>query len=502
MEAAYLLLALPMEVAWIWPALALAGGPAATGASTPLAGSATILPLAWAFLLVVTGTVAGRVLTGTRIPLVLGRALASVAGLVAVALAARAACFAGGPILGTAWLAGILESLRDPLALGPPLRSFLVGGLLYWRGVSLGSEEVGPQEARHRFLVCAAGLVALLAVAAIVAAGGQRVGLSALSPWPVVALFASGLGLLGVANLAEVSTLGPAAPKALRGAGTARWAGIAAVWVAGLLGVGVAVAAAVSPGTVLAALRLLSPVWWLLSRILYALLAVVGFIAFAVASLVWRLLGREGGLDVGEMFRLAGSPVPTDAAATQPALPGLLQAMRWVVAAAVVAGVLYAFARALRRRHRLAAGSGAEWRESVWSWRGARAGLLAALRGLGRRLAAWRGQPVASLEHLPPGMRQARALYRAALRSCARAGRARRSPETPDEFAPSLDRLCQGWGGDAGAAASMTGVYNVARYGERSPDGAALAAAVAAWRNARPTAGRAVRAGRPRGRRS
>ncbi|MCL6450727.1 MAG: DUF4129 domain-containing protein [Acetobacteraceae bacterium] len=468
MEWVILALAAATEVAWLAPALMLLGQAESAGRPLPL------LPSAAALAVVATAAVTGLALGASRLRPGVARALAALGGMLAVVLVTRLACFGDLPWLDAEWILAEGQALGDLPLFPAAARVMLVTGFLWWRGVALGAGNLGPAETRRRLLSDGVGLALGLAAASLAGRSGLPRG-GAVSGGQALVFLALALGLLSAVNLHELARTG----RTALGAGPRsplRWAASTLAWIAVVGAAALGLGALVSPSSVVGALRLLRPVGRFLSTVLYYLFLPAGYLVWLGSALIGRL-GRH---TWEEIFSWRpGPPTPPSAGPQSPELPWLLEVARWAAVALLTAGAALAFAKALAlRRDRRAPEPSGEVRESLWSWN--RLGWI--LRRGRRRDRGRHALPGPLPAALSPGIRRARALYRAVLRAATLSGSGRRPSETPDEFDPRLARVWRGWGGEEARSEALTAAYNLARYAETDPPPGQVEAAEREWR--------------------
>jgi hypothetical protein len=394
-----------------------------------------------------------------------------------------------------------------------------VGALfLWWRGLRMANAD-HHEETASTFVVGTLALAALALLGQQMAAGRMGTG-----PWIVALLVTSFCGIvlllfsltprvdrrrllgggeamtvLGIVFLAGSLGLGPARGalsgtvllyvfaglvtrsllglswvlNSQRGQGGARlhvegsWVATMVGVVAVVLGLGLSLGQVLTPDAVRAALRWLSVLWM-------PVLAVVAFVVFtlvwAVARAVLFVLSRLG-LQLPE----APPEPPEEVQGLADWAISLPAPTRWsigvlgtVVAIALVAWILYRLARRLRAPSGRIADA-VEHRRSTFS--------LAALRArIDGVLGRWRrgGSPFVRLDARTAAQRAIRAAYRRVLRRALARGTPREPGQSPRAYAHRLEGL---WPEEEGALASLTGAYEAARYGARTPSAETVRAA-------------------------
>ena len=213
----------------------------------------------------------------------------------------------------------------------------------------------------------------------------------------------------------------------------------------------------------------------------WVIFAMVGLMAPLIVAILWlmelvrQLLPRSTPLDP---VMATATPVPDEAA--QPALPAIPNALLAIptiillLLPIVVLLLVILFARRRRSRADLVTD---EQRESIFSWGAVRADLADLLRGL--RRSAGDGGLRGALRRLlaqDPATRIRRRYVQLLLKGEA-AGKQRRPPETPHEFAPALAQLPT----DEPAVLALTDIYERARYAPATVDDAAAREADRVW---------------------
>ena len=213
----------------------------------------------------------------------------------------------------------------------------------------------------------------------------------------------------------------------------------------------------------------------------WVIFGMVGLMAPLIVVILWlmefirQLLPRSAPLPP---LVATATPVPDEAA--QPALPGIPNALLAIptimllLLPIVVLLLVILFARRRRSRADLVTG---EQRESIFSWDAVRADLADLLRGLRRSTGddGLRGA-LRRLLAQDPATRIRRRYVQLLLKGEA-AGKQRRPPQTPHEFAPALAQLPD----DEPAVVTLTGIYERARYAPATVDDAAAQEADRVW---------------------
>ncbi|HEX5503285.1 MAG TPA: DUF4129 domain-containing protein [Thermomicrobiales bacterium] len=340
----------------------------------------------------------------------------------------------------------------------------------WWRGRTRDEAGIDSAYRELRFGTAAGLALLLLAVTRVPGAGHEAIWRGLYGA--VIGFYLCALGAVALARLRVEQARGTLVL-------TPRW----------LLTFGWPVLALLAVGTILAGLftrRLLDTVVWLLTPVfivLQLLLLAMVYVATGVAWVVFAvftwILARLGP-------NVTPTPVTPAAQATPQPFPYQYvrpvhypDAVRYLVALALLGAIVWLLTRFLWRRHRRAGGPAGEVRESIFTWGLLGEGAAGALRRLRGRLR----RPDDPLAHLrgDPRWRHTlaiREIYARLLRRGAAAALPRAAGETPDEYEGTLGRRFRA---ARAAAAALTARYDAARYGDEPASAADAAVAGAAW---------------------
>ncbi len=444
-----------IEWAWVYPWLAWWTGPAAFGLGSPLTPGS-----AWLIITV------GAVVAALRRPDLPARVLQAAALLVGLGVVGFGLWRDHFPAeAGLAWLPrlgeALLETFRQPTA---PAVGFWAGLGLYWRGLTVGTAEADYDDLYREFTLGLGAQVALFLLNRL--RPDPAVGQAALGY--LVILFTVGLAALALGRLDEIL-------RRVRRAGR-EGPGVSGPWLLTLAATVLTILAGAlgaaflllqePPAGVRAVLDLASQ---LLLAALFIVLLPLGLLAELLVTLLGPLIRRVWiQLQMPTLSQFGEEAGRTGQAPVELLPPAIVQGLRWLLVAAVLAVALGLVALAVTRyRRRRAEADVEEVRQSVWSWREALAGLRARLRALLAKLRPRRLQPGPgeTAGAVSPEARTVREVYREFLRLMARLGRPRRPEETPLEF---LGRVRPDILPVAGEAEEVTAAYLQVRYGERS----------------------------------
>ena len=435
-----------MEFCWLFPWMVVIGG-GLYGEAQPL------LTSGWALAMLLGAQLAVRpvmervsTLRVARVTLVgLGFAI----GLVAV----HEAYYQEIPLWNPAWIGTLLRATHDAIPAVPkPVAAGFAAACLWWRGLALGSRDVGAFEVDQAYKTGVGMVVAYLVAAAIYPDAQGFVAVGPDLPVLIVAFFFIGLTALALARLATIWDRGRQEERS-QVPGSA-WV-LLVVGVVGLILFGASAMAGLAAADVtnylVLPLRPLLPVLELVFLVMF-------FIAGIIVRVLIAILSRIPRRDVPET-----QPPPTFFDDLLRRLreidmnPQVVEGARWGMVAALLALLLLGMALAIvfvRRRERK---KDDDEHESVWSTR-------AWLAGFGDLLPRF-GASVGE-ERQASEVRAIRRLYLELLRLGARLGAPRIEWATPREHEPRLqDVLSQA----VPEVEALRWAYERVRYGTWRP---------------------------------
>jgi hypothetical protein len=455
-----------MEYCWLYPWIAVIGG-GLYGGTEPL------IDAGWTFLLLVLGQAAVKPALDRGGPLRRSRVLLVGVGLVLGLLAVHGQHYRDLPFWQPAWIGALLRSAHDTLPAVPrPVMGALVAACLWWRGLVLGTREVGAMEIEVAYKTGVGMIVAYFLAAAIY---GDTAGFQAAGPTlpgSLPAFFFMGLSALALARLATIWDVGRPDERAQFPARA--WV----LLIVGLVGI-ILLMASMTAGLAAADV---ATYMGLALRPLLPVIEVLFTILFIVASVLVRAL-----IFVLERIpRRTRIPLPQDTSTPLDDLlrrlrelhvaPQVIEGARWGMVLAVLLALAIGMAMTivlLRRRQR---SPDEDEHESVWSAR-------ELLRGLRHMLPRLRLRRARGVEPSLPAT-AVRLVYRELLRLGAALGAPRPLWATPREHDPRLRSvLAQA----SDEVALLTGAYERVRYGTWEPTAAEVQDAREALERVRKT---------------
>lgn len=465
-----------MEFCWLYPWLVVLGG-GLYGVTGPL------LSAGWALLMLLGAQVSLRPILERGGSLLRSRVALVGAGVVLGFVAIHQQYYQHAPLWNPAWIGMLLRATHDALPEVPKaVTAAFVATCLWWRGLVLGSREVGAIEVEQAYKT-GVGMIVLYVIAAAIyedTRGFQAAGPEL--PGSMFAFFFLGLSALALARLATIWDRGrpeersqvPGRAWLLLVVGVVSMILLAASTMAGLA------AADVSKYFVVA-LRPLLPV---LEFVFIVLFFVAGLIVRVAIAILSRIPRRDvGDVQTAPTFfddllrRLREIEVN----------PQVIEGARWGMVVALLALLIIGMAVTivlLRRRERK---KDDDEHESVWSVRDVLAGLVGRLLRLRRRRSPGHERPI-------PEATAIRRIYRELLRLGAGLGAPRPVWATPHEHAPRLRDALPNATGDVGA---LTWVYERVRYGGWRPNASDVREAEAALERAKATVAAPADSGGP-----
>lgn len=459
--------------------------------STGLSIDTTVSPLIL-FALLWLGTVIQRALEAHRLFSPEYEVVTVVALTLTLLVAVRLIAFPHYALADFGWLpdAARAFALFPTSAARPVWGAALLVAYTWWRGRSRAQPDL---EAAYRMLrngTVANVVLLLIAIALVPAAGNApvwRALYAAIVLFFLCALTATALARLRIEQARGTLTLTP------------RWFG-AFVW---------PIVALLAAGTVVAGIftrRFLETLFWLLTPLIVLIQVILLIFVYIATFFVWILitigawlLSRFGPL---EPTLARATPVPFATPERQPVATvqpvATPEALRYLIAAVLLGTLVWALTRFLWRRRPRPTSPAGETRESVFSWQllgESAADLLHRLRGRQR-------QPTDPLAHLrgDPRWRYTifiRETYSALLRRGSAADLPRAPGQTPDEYGRTL---AVRFNATRAALATLTGVYDRARYRDLPATPADADTARTAWEAFQRTEPSAPTSRPPRGR--
>lgn len=348
----------------------------------------------------------------------------------------------------------------------------------WWRGRTRDEAGIDSAYRALRFGAAAGLAMLLLAVARVPDVGHEAIWRGLYGA--VIGYFLCALGAVALARLRVEQARGTLVL-------TPRWLVTFGWPVLALLAVGTILAGLFTRHLLDTVVWLLTPVFYVLQLLLLAMVYIATGVAWVVFAVFTWILAHLGPTNV------TPTPVTPVAQATPPPFPYQYvrpvhypDAVRYLVALALLGAIVWLLTRFLWRRHRRATGPAGEVRESIFSWGLLGEGASGALRRLRGRLR----RPDDPLAHLraDPRWRHTLAIRETYTRLLRRGGAAalpRAAGETPDEYEGTLGRRFRA---AHAAAAALTARYDAARYGGEPASAAAAADALAAWEEFRQAA--------------
>ena len=368
------------------------------------------------------------------------------------------------------WVRGLAYALTDwNVGFPPPFLTLAVAAAIWLRGVVDGNRRWRRDAVWNTFATGFAAFALMLLLAPLDAGG--------LPPntdrW-LIALVAVGLAALALASV-DLAHVGGAwqAGRRTNMHLNRDWLLIVALVVVGVLVMGLALAALVTPATVAYVLGWVG--WllrWLGTLLGYVLLAVVYVMFLVLTPLFNWLQSLMAGAEPQEGMEMGGLQRSLEELARQPAqeLPPMAEeTLRWLTLAGIGVVLLVIFALALRYFRNSAEDELDETRETVFSstlLQDQLAALWNSLLERLRRASGPLGSPYLSLVGEAESRAAIRALYQSVLAAAKEAGYPRAPGQTPREYKARLMEMCRSVGS---AWTTITEVYVAARYGLPPP---------------------------------
>ncbi len=461
-----------MDVFWFYPWLVWAGK------LDLFAEPKTPLSLGGTVFLVGGGFLATRYMLNRRWPTGLIQWSVVAFGLLVVFTVLRSEYHGGYELTDAQWFVHIgrvfLDSFSeiDPLMLALPAAAYL-----WWRGISRGRTTLYADDVYRTLVIGIASFVLLIIVWRISLGAGSLARLASDVAPNVVAFFFFSLVALALTNLHSIQQR--MTPEEAVRAFNRRWLPILFAVVAAIVLAGMGIAAVFSPEFVGLLKNTMNALFDGVRQIMHYILIPLGYVAeFLIWIGIWLInlirsdtvVEIEGG-DVGpvdnELEEIpTGEPLPE--------IVGVI--LKWVLFALFAAVVMYFLARAVARfRSSRSRTDAEEFDESLWSWQGFKADLLAFVSSIWQRI--WRRKkPAAATDGIPAwyleeegretGRLSIREIYQRLLWQGFRFGVKHREHETPFEY---RNRLSPEVPEGTDQLSELTTIYVDVRYGEIEP---------------------------------
>ena len=340
------LVAVLMEVFWIYPWLIWVGKWQVLGPNRP--------PLSLAALILLLGTsfFVTRFLTRQKWPLLWIQLGIAACGLVVIFIVVRVEYAAGTALLGSQWFLYtgriILDFFRHP---HPLLIALPLGAYLWWRGISLGRSPLIFSSIYRSFLVGIAALVVLIIVWRISLGVGSFESLaSTVAPY-VAAFFFVSLAALALGNLQAIQHRMP--PEETVRLSNRRWLPILFGIVGGIVLAAIGIASIFSPEFLAFLTRLFDSILDLFRFVLHYLLIPLGYIAAGIFYVMQFLVNLIRGGRPLEPFRAPELFEPEEIPQVNEA-QGFsdiaILAIKWALFAIVAIVVVFLLVRGRRKR--------------------------------------------------------------------------------------------------------------------------------------------------------
>ncbi len=354
---------------------------------------------------------------------------------------------------------------------GPFITAVVAGFYLSWRGINFGRSRLFFGDVARHFIIGMAALVLLIIVWEFSLGTGSFESLASTVGIQVAGFFFFGLLSLALGNLQDIQRQGAAgdkAPLSIR-----RWVPIQLGVVAGIILLGLGIASIFSSDLVALLARFISFIYMLIARALFFLMYPFEWLAQGVGFLVeWLVNLFQGGKPQQIEAPAFFGPTELQDVPDRYFPPEIIVFLKWgffIIAAIVVVIMLI---RALSRYRAVRADAEVdETQESLGSWQGLKADIRLLFSLLRQRLKRRRRRP--AMAGLAPdwylgddteGELEIREIYRRLLGEAADYGVARRSYETPGEYARRLGETVPHTGEELD---ELTGIYIDHRYGEK-----------------------------------
>jgi len=472
-----------MEVFWIYPWLVW------LGKWQKLVWNRPPLSLASLVFLVGVSFLATRYFRSRQWPVRWVRLSIIAGGLLAVFLVLRFEYGAGFSLVSGQWFIHTTEIILDsfsnthPVVLAVPAAAYL-----WWRGIHWGHSTLYFGDIYRSFLNGITALVALIIIWGFSMGFGTLAGLASTVGIHVAGFFFFGLVALALGHLRGIQQ------RMLREESGAvfsrRWFFIVIGVVAVIVLLGVGVASIFSTEFVSMLGGFFGSIFDLLRQAIYYVFIPIGYLVEGLVRVgqFFISLIRRGSYDYPTANFTDMGEVPA-AASTQGIPAGVILGLKWAFFVIIAAVIAFLLVRAISRIRPSRSETGIEEiHESLWSWEGLKTDLRLFLGMLWSRF--HRKKEVEPESRLPEwymgddfeGMLGVRDIYRHLLFEASSAGKARRSEETPYEYARRLEKaLPEG----VEPVDGITDLYVEVRYGDIEAGGTQVSNANILWRTLR-----------------
>ncbi len=454
-----------MEVLWVYPWLAWVG--------TRMGGQRPPLSLVSLIFLISISFLVTKYFLSRKWSLGWIQLSIVSCGLVAIFIVVRVEYGTDFGLLSGQWFSYVARLLLDSFSHPHIIIIALIAGVYFWwRGISRGRSSMDIDDIYRSFLIGLAALVALIILWGIGPGASSLAGLASAIGLYVAGFFFFGLAALALCNLRDIQE--KMLPEEAAQIFSRRWLSILFGIVGGIVLVGIGVASVFSPGFVAnfaaALARFLSFTYDLLLQALYFLLIPIGFLVAGLVYVVQFLYN---------LFRHPVQTFPSEnvsaSGASETALwefpVDAILAIKWFIFALIAIAIIILLTKAIFRYQASRAKPEVdEIHESLWSWGGFKSDLGLFFGMIWQRFKRKKKQ--SSLRSLVPdwykregagGMLSIREIYQHLLWEASRYGIARRSHETPYEYARRLEQVVPDSSKPLG---ELTNLYIDIRYGD------------------------------------
>ncbi|MBI1800189.1 MAG: DUF4129 domain-containing protein [Chloroflexi bacterium] len=412
------------------------------------------------FSLLLFAIYGSRAALNAALPMARQRWLTVTLALGTIVLAMRISIFSNYAPLDFGWLGRLPGAVGNLfIAASPESLLLIMGVYAWWRGMTLAQAALDFESVGFRFRLG----VLLLALIALINTWVGRVDLSPL----LFAFFFFGLMAVALARQEDLSGAGTSVSLPLKGP----WLGILAGSALLVLGVGLALAALLTPQSVRAMFNLLQPLEPILTVLLYLVLVVMSVIVEMIYNLISYLLVTFGSRKQNLPPLQLAPPPPflqdQDANQFSDLLAAYWDPIRIVCAVMLFVGVLLLLAFSLNRMQRRNRPGGNETRESV--------PVAIKFDPLGRLRRLFARNPGEAMDDSIASIRK---IYANLTRLAAQRGFPRGEAETPYEYVSDLRSAIPAAENEERL---ITEAYVRVHYGEHNPSDEEVAQIRQAW---------------------